>query len=333
MSSHVTFGRCEPNVVFKITREGVTAHIPCDTTPVIPHKLQDKLRLNKTSRFITLHNVTKSDAGYYTLERTNGNGEKYKQTIEVRVLDLVWIHELLHNETDRTISFTLDNAADLRTIHWKIDGEELLAGPWRSPDNRTLTIVYNHTGTITVNVSNVVSADSKSITVVRDRNGNFSPLCHIMYPNMTRLIWDEAGNHTGNWTLILPRNTTDICVLIPSDKMGEPQSRSRNHFVLIGVPMVILCVIILVVVWCKKSNKCRKQIAQDGHVEENHKNERVSMLMSISNGSPEENGSAGTGHQERVIPSKDPEKLSIDETAGDDPTANDIDRSGQTTQI
>ncbi|XP_073495681.1 uncharacterized protein [Phyllobates terribilis] len=252
MSSHVTFGRCEPNVVFKITREGVTAHIPCDTTPVIPHKLQDKLRLNKTSRFITLHNVTKSDAGYYTLERTNGNGEKYKQTIEVRVLD---------------------------------------------------------------------------------RNGNFSPLCHIMYPNMTRLIWDEAGNHTGNWTLILPRNTTDICVLIPSDKMGEPQSRSRNHFVLIGVPMVILCVIILVVVWCKKSNKCRKQIAQDGHVEENHKNERVSMLMSISNGSPEENGSAGTGHQERVIPSKDPEKLSIDETAGDDPTANDIDRSGQTTQI
>ncbi|XP_073423291.1 uncharacterized protein [Dendrobates tinctorius] len=322
VSSRVTFGLCEPNVVFKVHHGGETSHIPCNSTPIIRDKFQGRLSEDSTTKFVTLHNVTKSDAGNYTLDRTNGNGQKDKQTtVEVRILDPIWIKELFHNETERTITFTLDNATDLGTINWKIDGKEALVRHWRSHDNRTLTVAYNHTGAITLNVSNPVSTDTKCITLIRDLNRNFSNLCHIMYPNMTILIWDEAGDHTDSWTLIIPRNITNVCVVSLSDKMGEPQSSSHKHLGLIAIPFIV------VVVLCKKSNKCRKCTSQDRHVDENHKNETVSMLLSGSKGSPEGDGSAA------VIPSKDLERLSIDETAGGDATANDVDRSEQTTQI
>ncbi|XP_069583441.1 uncharacterized protein [Ranitomeya imitator] len=246
---------------------------------MIRDKFQGRLNVDNTTKFLTLQNVTKNDAGYYTLDRTNGNGKKGKQmTVEIRVLDPIWIHEMFHNETEMTISFTLGNATDLGTIIWKIDGEELLVEHWQSHDNRTLTIPYNHTCAITVNVSNHVSADTKFITLLKDLNRNFSHLWHIMYPNMTKLIWDDGEGHIGSWTLIIPRNITKICVLIQSDQMGEQQSRSYNHFCWIAITLAILSSIILVVVLFKKSNKCRKRTAQDGHVEENHKNETISMF-------------------------------------------------------
>ncbi|CAJ0951516.1 unnamed protein product [Ranitomeya imitator] len=213
-SSHVTFdfGPCARNQVFKLQYGGATAYIPCDSSPQIPHRWEDRISIDKTTGSITLHNVTRSDAGNYTLVRTNGNGEKGKLAG-----DSIWIHELFHNYTDGTISLSRCHAEDSGVIIWTIDGRDLLDQRWLSPDNRTLIIPYNHTGVITV--SNPVSADNKSITVIKDLNGEPGHLGHVMGLNVIRLIWGDGGDEPTIGALLLPRNISTIYILLtPSGK-------------------------------------------------------------------------------------------------------------------
>ncbi|XP_077116910.1 uncharacterized protein LOC143773316 [Ranitomeya variabilis] len=253
-TSYVTFHfhPCELNSVFKLHYGGATAYIPCNSSPQIPDMWEGRISINKTTGSITLPNVTRSDEGNYTLERTNRNGKKEKlQRVEVRVLDPVWIVGLYHNETERTISFTVFPVEDPGAFNWTVDGRHLLDRRWLSPDNRTLTIPYNYTQAVTVSVSNLVSSDRKSITLIRDLNGTHGHCDQIMRLNAAKVIWGESEGRTGNGTPILPRNITNICVLIPSDKMDDPHSggyRSRNHFCLIFIPVVIVLSIILLAV-------------------------------------------------------------------------------------
>ncbi|CAJ0951518.1 unnamed protein product [Ranitomeya imitator] len=268
-SSDVTFhfGPCELNSVFKLQYGGVTAHIPCDSSPQIPHRWEDRRDINKTTGSITLHNVTRSDEGYYTLVRTNRNGKNEKLSgVTVRVLDPVWIAELYHNDTERTISFTVFPVEDPGAFNWTVNGRDLLDRRWLSPDNRTLTIPYNYTQDIMVSVSNLVSSDRKSITPIRDLNGTHGRCDQIMRLNTAKVIWGESEGHTGNGTPILPRNITNICVLIPSDKMDDPHSggyRSRHHFALITIPVAIVFSIILLAVLWKKSPQMEIRLRND----------------------------------------------------------------------
>ncbi|XP_077118398.1 uncharacterized protein LOC143774562 [Ranitomeya variabilis] len=240
-SSDVTFdfGPCDLNRVFKLQYDGVTAHIPCNSSPQIPHRWEGRISIDKTTGTITLPNVTRSDAGYYTLVRTNGNGKNEKLPgAEVQILDPIWIHELFHNSTDGTISLSRCHAEDPGEISWTIDGRDLLDQRWLSPDNRTLTIPYNDTGVITV--SNLVSADNKSITVIRDLNGESGHLGHILGLNIIRVIWGHCGDEPNMGALSLPRNISTIYILLtPSDETREPLWK---HLAWVAVPLVLILV-------------------------------------------------------------------------------------------
>ncbi|XP_077118400.1 uncharacterized protein LOC143774564 isoform X2 [Ranitomeya variabilis] len=240
-SSDVTFdfGPCELNSVFKLQYDGVTAHIPCNSSPQIPDMWEGRISIDKTTGSITLHNVTRSDAGCYTLVRTNGNGKKENLPgVEVRVLDPIWIHELFRNSTDGTISLSRCHAEDPGEISWTIDGRDLLDQRWLSPDNRTLTIPYNDTGVIMV--SNLVSADNKSITVISGLNGESGHLGHIMGLNIIRLIWGDGGDEPTMGALLLPRNISTIYVLLtPSDETREPH---WNPLVWVAVSFILILV-------------------------------------------------------------------------------------------
>ncbi|XP_073444906.1 cell adhesion molecule CEACAM20-like isoform X2 [Dendrobates tinctorius] len=110
-------------------------------SPQIPDRFVGRIRIDKTTGSITLHNVTKNDEGYYRLVRTNGNGKNENlPSVKVQVLDPIWIHELFHNYTDGTISLSRCHAGNPGVISWMIDGSDLLDRRWLSPDNRTLTI-------------------------------------------------------------------------------------------------------------------------------------------------------------------------------------------------
>ncbi|XP_073510024.1 uncharacterized protein [Phyllobates terribilis] len=240
------FGPCERNKVHKIHIDDVTILSPCNSSPQIPDRCEGRIITDKTTGTITLCNVIRSDAGYYRLERTNGNGIKEKLPgVEIQVLDPIWIHELFHNNTDGTISLTLCHAEDPGEIIWKIDGRDLLDQRWLSSDDRTLTIPYNYTGAITV--SNQVSADNKSITLIRDRNGESGHLDHIMDLNIAREIWGDGEGEPSVGTLILPRNISTIYVLLTtSDEASEHQFHSRKHFGLFGILLVFILVIVYI---------------------------------------------------------------------------------------
>ncbi|XP_073445052.1 uncharacterized protein [Dendrobates tinctorius] len=271
VSADVTFdfGPCEHNSRFKIYTpvDNAAILIPCNSTSQIPDRFEGRISINYTTGSITLHNVTKNDEGCYRLEHTNGNGKKESlQGVEVRVLDRVRIAELYLNDTERTISFTVCPVEDPGAFNWTVDGRDLLDRHWLSPDDRTLTIPYNYTQAVNVSVSNQVSSDRKSITLIRDLNGKHGRCEHIMHLNISKERWGESEGHTGNGTQILQRNITNICVLIPSDKMADPHSggcRSRNHFGLISIPVVIVFSIILLAVLWKKCLKVEDRLEND----------------------------------------------------------------------
>ncbi|XP_069622956.1 uncharacterized protein [Ranitomeya imitator] len=159
--------------------------------------------------------------------------------VRVRVLDSIWIHELFHNYTDGTISLSRCHAEDSGVIIWTIDGRDLLDQRWLSPDNRTLIIPYNHTGVITV--SNPVSADNKSITVIKDLNGEPGHLGHVMGLNVIRLIWGDGGDEPTIGALLLPRNISTIYILLtPSEETHEPHWRSWKRVACVVVPLVLI---------------------------------------------------------------------------------------------
>ncbi|XP_073507010.1 uncharacterized protein [Phyllobates terribilis] len=271
LSSNVTFnfGPCELNKVYKIHIDDVTILSPCNSSPQIPDRFEGRIIINKTTGTITLCNVIRSDAGYYRLERTNGNGKKENLPgVEIRILDPVLILELYRNDTERTISFTVRCVEVPGAFNWTVDGRDMPNQRWQSTDNRTLTIPYNYTGVITV--SNLVNGESISITLIRDLNGKHDHCDHIMHLNITKEIWGECEGHTGDETLILPRNITNKCVLIPSDKTDEPHSRgyrSHDHFGLISIPVVILfSIILLAVLWKKTSPKMEVRLENDDGV-------------------------------------------------------------------
>ncbi|XP_066428681.1 uncharacterized protein [Eleutherodactylus coqui] len=240
------FKPCEAKSRYKIHHDsGVTIHIPCDSNPQVPAKYEGRLSIDKTTGCVTLRNTTKSDGGLYTLEHKNGHGDKEShRQITYRIHDKVWISELSRNDTDGRISLTVSCAGEPEAIIWMQDGGHLPDGDWLSADNRTLTIPYNVTGTVTVIASNLVSADSKNITPIQGLGDRY--VGHIMYPNMTGVKWGEGGDEGSNQTLLLPRSATDLYVMIPSEKPAVPASRDRRLLLLAPLAVALLGILIFI---------------------------------------------------------------------------------------
>ncbi|KAG9480825.1 hypothetical protein GDO78_010212 [Eleutherodactylus coqui] len=244
------FKRCEAKSRYKIDHDsGVTIHIPCDSEPQIPAKYEGRLSIDKATGCVTLRNTTKSDGGLYTLEHKNGHGDKEShRQIRYRFHDKVWISELSRNDTDGRVSLTVGCAGEPKAIIWMQDGEHLPDGDWLSADNRTLTIPYNVTGKFTVIASNLVSADSKNITPIQGLGDRY--VGHIMYPNMTGVKWGEGGDEGSNQTLLLPRNATDLYVMIPSEKPAVPASRDRGLLLLLLLaPLAVALLVSFLLFW------------------------------------------------------------------------------------
>ncbi|XP_040267718.1 pregnancy-specific beta-1-glycoprotein 9-like isoform X1 [Bufo bufo] len=241
IGSNITFSfkPCKLNTLYKIHHDHVAIHIPCNYSYLIPDKYEGRVSVKESTGRVTISNITKRDGGIYTLEYRNGDGlrELYRQ-IRYEVHDLVWIKELSRNDTGTTISFTVVCDGEPDAVNWTMDGEDLGDGSWLSHDNRTLAVPNNITATFTVHVSNLVSADSKNITLINDLNGKSNPLGVVMYPNITKVIWAEGGGRPSNQTLVLSRNVTNLYVLTPSEVTILRQDRDR--FIILPVLSISL---------------------------------------------------------------------------------------------
>ncbi|XP_056401350.1 uncharacterized protein LOC130295087 isoform X2 [Hyla sarda] len=253
VSSNLTlnFGDCKPNMLYSIYHGDVPIYSFCEYTQQIPDTFEGRIKVNESLGCVTLVNVTKSDDGYYKLERTSANGKKeLLLEAEVRILDEAWINELYRNNTEETISLTVGCAGEAYSINWTMDGGGLSDRHLLSDDNRTLTIPYNVTGMITVHVSNLASADNKYIALIKDLNEITNNSGPIMYWNINRVIWREGGGQADNHILILSRNVTNISVITLSESTGDDQFDSGWWGLLIIVISVILLVVAVLV--CKK---------------------------------------------------------------------------------
>lgn len=87
---------------------------------------------------------------------------------------------------------------------------------------------------VTVHVSNLVSAEWKNITLIKDAHGKLRYLDPIMYQN--------------NQTLILPRNITHVYVLTRSANNDPAVDQSADDKTVVIIPVVVAFVILLLAV-------------------------------------------------------------------------------------
>ncbi|KAM3919015.1 uncharacterized protein RB166_013762 [Leptodactylus fuscus] len=303
VSSNITFvfKPCEKNGYYKIHHNNVNSYIYCnpETPPQISEEFEGRISVNKSLGRVTIHNIVKSDGGRYILVCKNGNGgSESSQEIRYVIHDEVRISELSCNVTNENVTLTVSCDGDVEGKIWTYNGGDLPDGHWLSDDNRTLIIPSNVTGRFTVNPYNKVSADSKTIYVIKDLNGKPGHLCP-MNRTLTKVIWGDRGRPSGDQTLNLTRNITNICVLTSDITSDERQFTSHRLFWLYSLLVIPISVIIVAIIAYKKSRARRKRDTKERDEEDGCTTELT------ANGSTKENVDSSTAGEEENNPSKD----------------------------
>ncbi|KAM3919050.1 uncharacterized protein RB166_013802 [Leptodactylus fuscus] len=252
-----SFKPCKPENIYKIYHDSkVTIFIRCSSSHQIPDKYVGRISINESAGYVTIHNVAKSDGGLYTLIHKNGGGgTETQRLIRYVIHDKVWISWLSRNDTNDAISFTVGCAGDPERIVWTMDGEDLPDGHWLSDGNQTLTVLYNVTGNYTVNASNLVSVESKNITVIEDCNGEQGHLSPKMYQTITKVIWSEDGGRPDDHTLVVPRNVTILYIVRLSETSQDHKPRDRLFLL---EPLLVMPVAVILVAFVRRKKIFRE---------------------------------------------------------------------------